>query len=78
MQITAELIVNDIKGVEQQIEQLKAQMAQALGALSVLKTMQEYLDKPEPVVEPDKPADASPDKVVNASGMYVEKEQPNV
>lgn len=52
MQVTKELIDNDIRGMETQLEQLKAQAAQTAGALAVLKNIREYLDQPEPEVVP--------------------------
>lgn len=51
MQVTKELVENDIKGMEAEFEQLKARVAQAAGALNVLKNMRDYLDKPEPEVK---------------------------
>ena len=47
MQITKELIDNDIKGIEAQMEQLKVSVAQAAGALSTLKAIRDFLDRPE-------------------------------
>lgn len=43
MQVTAEKIDNDIRGLEQQLDQIR-------GALTVLHNMKSYLEKPEEVV----------------------------
>lgn len=53
MQITKELIDNDIKGMEATVEEFKARIAQALGALTTLRNMRMHLDKEEPVAEPE-------------------------
>lgn len=80
MQITKELLTNDILALEGNVENLKAQLAQAVGALTTLKNVREYLEKPEPEVE--KEAEKSVDvveekvveKVVDGHGKYVEKQ----
>lgn len=74
MQVTKELIDADIDGVENQLEQLKAQVAQTTGALAVLKNIREYLDKPEEV-KPNEEAKVNGDCVttVNQSGGVTAK-----
>lgn len=49
MQITKEQLGKDIETVTSQLEQAKAAVGQLAGALSVLKSMNDYLDKPEEV-----------------------------
>lgn len=74
MQVTKELIENDIVQTEAQLEQLKAQAAQVAGALAVLRNIRDYLDKPEEVKaeEAAGPVSAVEEhKVVNGVGKYV-------
>lgn len=51
MQVTKELIVSDITAMENNVENLKAQLAQSIGALTTLKNIKEYMDKPEEEVK---------------------------
>jgi hypothetical protein len=51
MQITKELIENDIRQSEATLENLKASMNQYIGAIAVLKNMLAYMDKEEPLPE---------------------------
>lgn len=52
MQVTRELIEQDIKASEVRLEEFKALTAQVAGALSTLKNILAYMDKPEPEKEP--------------------------
>lgn len=54
MQVTKELIENDIRAMEAQLENAKAQLNQIVGSLATLKGVKEFLEKEEP-----KPAEAS-------------------
>lgn len=78
MQVTKELIDNDILAMQNQLENLKAQMAQTMGALSTLKGIKEYLEKPDPEPQPEPEPEAPVEVVVDANGKYVEKEAEQV
>lgn len=49
MQVTKELIQNDIVAMNSQLETLKAQVAQTTGALSTLQGILAYMEAPDPV-----------------------------
>lgn len=53
MQVTQELLDNEIKSVETQLENAKASVASTTGALVVLKGIRDYLNKEGPKPEPD-------------------------
>lgn len=48
MQVTKELIENDIVALKAQVEQIKASMASTMGALSALEGVLAYMNRPEP------------------------------
>lgn len=75
MQVTKELIENDIKGMKSQIEQLKASLAQSQGALSVLENIVSYMDKEEPVPEApkDEISDANKEVQDNLEAMSLQE-----
>lgn len=54
MQITMEQLDQDIQSMNVQLEQLKAQTAQTVGALLVLHNMKKYLSKTEEELEKEK------------------------
>jgi len=50
MQVTKELIDQDIKGMEAQQKSLEVSLAQTSGALTTLRAIRDFLDRPEPEV----------------------------
>lgn len=70
MQVTKELLDNDIKGMENSLENLKAQMAQTVGALTTLKNIRDYVVKPEP-----KGSKVDPSKFSGPASQRKPKEQ---
>jgi len=52
MQVTKELIDSEVQGAMNNLKAAEASVAKLAGALEVLKNIQAYLDKPEPVPEP--------------------------
>lgn len=86
MQISKELLDNDILQTQSKIEQAMAATNQLAGALAVLKNMRKFLDEIEAdktnisaenkvIQDADQQKEADPvaDKIVNANGQYVEK-----
>lgn len=68
MQITKELMDSEIQGMENRLAQAKASVSEIAGAITVLRQLRDYMEKPEP----------NPDFISEENAAIQERDQKRV